>query len=61
MIDIKSDEAVAPRNVKRQVLGISLIMLSTIAIALVPSLAKLAYDGGSNTRPRRLHLRLPNQ
>ena len=29
--------------------GIGLIVVSTIAVAIVPSLAKLAYDGGSNT------------
>ena len=34
---------------KRQALGVGLIVVSTVAIALVPSLAKLAYEGGSNT------------
>ncbi len=34
---------------KRQTLGVGLIVVSTVAIALVPSLAKLAYEGGSNT------------
>jgi drug/metabolite transporter (DMT)-like permease len=32
-----------------QAAGVALVILSTIAIAIVPSLAKLAYDGGSNT------------
>jgi drug/metabolite transporter (DMT)-like permease len=36
-------------DLKRQALGIGLVVLSTIAIAIVPSLAKLAYEGGSNT------------
>jgi drug/metabolite transporter (DMT)-like permease len=34
---------------RRQVLSVGLIVVSTVAIALVPSLAKLAYEGGSNT------------
>lgn len=29
--------------------GVALIIASTVAIALVPSLAKIAYEGGSNT------------
>lgn len=33
----------------RQAAGIGLIVLSTVSIAIVPSLAKLAYEGGSNT------------
>jgi drug/metabolite transporter (DMT)-like permease len=41
-------EATADRF-RHQVFGIGLIVVSTIAIAIVPSLAKLAYDGGSNT------------
>src|SRR5262245_51816565 len=36
-------------GLKQQALGIGLVVLSTIAIAIVPSLAKLAYEGGSNT------------
>jgi drug/metabolite transporter (DMT)-like permease len=39
----------AGADLKRQVLGIGLVVFSTIAIALVPTLAKLAYEGGSNT------------
>ena len=34
---------------RRQILGTALVVLSTISIAVVPSFAKLAYDGGSNT------------
>ena len=34
---------------KQQALGVGLVVLSTIAIAIVPSFAKLAYEGGSNT------------
>ena len=33
----------------RQAVGIGLIVLSTVSIAIVPSLAKFAYEGGSNT------------
>jgi drug/metabolite transporter (DMT)-like permease len=40
---------IVTNDVKRRAIGFSLIVLSTIAIAIVPSLAKLAYDGGSNT------------
>ncbi len=38
-----------PQGLRRQSLGVGLVVLSTVAIAIVPSLAKLAYDGGSNT------------
>jgi drug/metabolite transporter (DMT)-like permease len=44
-----ASSATAGLGLKRQVLGIGLVVLSTIAIAIVPSLAKLAYEGGSNT------------
>jgi len=48
-----SREAVLPAGTapysKRQAIGVGLIVISTIAIAMVPSLAKLAYEGGSNT------------
>ena len=40
--------AAAP-SLKLQALGIGLVILSTVAIAIVPSLASLAYEGGSNT------------
>jgi drug/metabolite transporter (DMT)-like permease len=33
----------------QQISGIALVILSTLAIAIVPSFAKLAYEGGSNT------------
>jgi drug/metabolite transporter (DMT)-like permease len=42
----KSNDAPGAR---RQATGIGLIVLSTVSIAIVPSLAKFAYDGGSNT------------
>ena len=32
----------------RQLLGIVLVVLSTVAIAIVPTFARLAYDGGSD-------------
>ena len=41
--------ATANADLKRQALGIGLVVFSTIAIAIVPTLAKLAYEGGSNT------------
>jgi drug/metabolite transporter (DMT)-like permease len=34
---------------RNQAVGIGLVILSTLCIALVPTFAKLAYDGGSNT------------
>lgn len=34
---------------RAQLIGAALVILSTVAIALVPSLARLSYDGGSNT------------
>jgi drug/metabolite transporter (DMT)-like permease len=40
--------AAAP-SLKLRALGIGLVILSTVAIAIVPSLASLAYEGGSNT------------
>ena len=36
-------------SLRLQALGIALVVLSTIVIAIVPTFAKLAYDGGSNT------------
>ena len=48
-----SHEAVLPARAasygKQQAIGVALIVVSAIAIAMVPSLGKLAYDGGSNT------------
>ncbi len=50
MTSIRRSPAVAPAPAaKLQMIGAGLIVLSTIAIAIVPSLAKLAYEGGSNT------------
>lgn len=34
---------------RRAILGAGLVVLSTFAIAIVPTLAKLSYDAGSNT------------
>lgn len=34
---------------RRHVLGSAMVVLSAVAIAIVPSFAKLAYEGGSNT------------
>src|SRR5271166_4590106 len=47
MADVKG---VPPKsNARRQAAGIGLIVLSSVSIAIVPSLAKFAYEGGSNT------------
>ncbi len=45
----RNPTAVPAPGAKLQMIGAGLIVLSTIAIAIVPSLAKLAYEGGSNT------------
>lgn len=45
----RTSAATTLSGAKLQLVGAGLIVLSTIAIAIVPSLAKLAYDGGSNT------------
>ena len=44
-----ADAGIVSIDVRKRALGVGLVVLSTIAIAIVPSLAKLAYDGGSNT------------
>jgi drug/metabolite transporter (DMT)-like permease len=41
--------ALTTARCKRQAIGVGLIVVSTIAIAIVPGFAKLAYEGGSNT------------
>lgn len=42
-------DARASPSLKLQVIGIALVIISTLAIAIVPTFAKLAYDSGSNT------------
>ena len=37
-----------PANSRHQITGIALVVLSTVAIAIVPTAAKLAYAAGSN-------------
>ena len=49
MADAETVSVRSADGFKRRALGVGLVVLSTIAIALVPSLAKLAYEGGSNT------------
>ncbi|RVD56141.1 DMT family transporter [Mesorhizobium sp. M2D.F.Ca.ET.185.01.1.1] len=49
MVDAGTVSSVSGAGFKQRALGVGLVVLSTIAIALVPSLAKLAYEGGSNT------------
>lgn len=38
-----------PSRSTTQILGVSMVIVSTVAIAIVPTFARLAYDGGSNT------------
>jgi drug/metabolite transporter (DMT)-like permease len=38
-----------PRSSTSQAIGVGMVLVSTIAIAIVPTFARLAYDGGSNT------------
>src|SRR5215470_2035662 len=38
-----------PQPSRRRIVGATLVVLSTAAIAIVPSFAKLAYEGGSDT------------
>ena len=47
--DSYQNTATPERSRRHQLVGAALVMLSTAAIAIVPSLAKLAYDGGSDT------------
>jgi drug/metabolite transporter (DMT)-like permease len=52
MVKVRDDAIPPPATApsfQLQAAGVVLVVLSTIAIAIVPSLAKLAYDGGSNT------------
>jgi drug/metabolite transporter (DMT)-like permease len=45
----EQDNAFASARRPYQLFGAALVVLSTAAIAVVPSLARLAYDGGSDT------------
>jgi drug/metabolite transporter (DMT)-like permease len=47
--DLGQKPAVPERFQRHQLLGAALVVLSTAAIAIVPSFARLAYDGGSDT------------
>ena len=47
--NIGPEIAVTGRSRRRQLIGGAMVVLSTGAIAIVPSFAKLAYDGGSDT------------
>ena len=49
MVDAGTVSSVPGAGFKQRALGVGLVVLSTIAIAIVPSFAKLAYEGGSNT------------
>jgi drug/metabolite transporter (DMT)-like permease len=47
--DLRGQPAIAEQLRGHRLLGAGLVVLSTAAIAVVPSLARLAYDGGSDT------------
>jgi drug/metabolite transporter (DMT)-like permease len=47
--DLNQKPAIPQQSRRRQLLGAGLVVLSTAAIAIVPSFARLAYDGGSDT------------
>ena len=47
--DLGQEPAIPERSRRHQLLGAALVVLSTAAIAIVPSFARLAYDGGSDT------------
>lgn len=49
MANSEAGPSTATPSLRLQVIGIALVVLSTIAIAVVPTFAKMAYDGGSNT------------
>src|SRR5262245_6224681 len=46
---IGQSTAIPEPSRRHQLVGAALVVLSTAAIAIVPSFAKLAYDGGSDT------------
>src|SRR5262249_39384510 len=47
--DLGQKPAIPEGSRRLQLLGAALVVLSTAAIAIVPSFARLAYDGGSDT------------
>jgi drug/metabolite transporter (DMT)-like permease len=47
--NIGQENAITERSRRQQLVGAALVVLSTAAIAIVPSFARLAYDGGSDT------------
>jgi drug/metabolite transporter (DMT)-like permease len=47
--DLGQEPAIPEWSRRHQLLGAVLVVLSTAAIAVVPSFARLAYDGGSDT------------
>jgi drug/metabolite transporter (DMT)-like permease len=42
-------DGIAPDSRRLQATALAMVVLSTVAIAIVPSFARLAYDGGSDT------------
>jgi len=47
--DVGQSSAIPEPSRHHQLVGAALVVLSTAAIAIVPSFARLAYDGGSDT------------
>ena len=47
--DVDQSTAIPEPSRRHQLIGAALVVLSTAAIAIVPSFARLAYDGGSDT------------
>lgn len=47
--NIGQEMITAGRSRRQQLVGAAMVVLSTAAIAIVPSFARLAYDGGSDT------------
>lgn len=47
--DVGQTTAIPEPSRRHQLVGAALVVLSTAAIAIVPSFAKIAYDGGSDT------------
>lgn len=49
MPNSETGQSTAAPSMKLQAVGAAMVVISTIAISIVPTFAKLAYDGGSNT------------
>src|SRR5262245_26545003 len=47
--DIGPETTIAEPDRRHQLVGAAMVVLSTAAVAIVPSFARLAYEGGSDT------------